>query len=76
MFSIPAKQKKQSLKTLSSKSSSYPMDGISIKEMLYDPYLVSKGLEEEDDNDEDASVEDYWNYEEDLSHDNVHRVVM
>ena len=59
MFAIPAKQKKQSLKTLSSKSSSYPTDDISLKEMPYNPKLIPMGFEEEEaGNDEDTEFEE------------------
>ena len=40
------------------------MDDISLQEISYDPCLVPMGSEEEEDN-EDTSVEDYWKCEED-----------
>ena len=59
-MSATAEQKKQSFITQSSESpSSYPTEDVLLKQMSYDPSLVPMGLEEAEDNENEAEDEDY-----------------
>ena len=60
MFWYSAKQRKRKSESPPSElPASYPTSNISLKEMLYDPYLVPMGYEEAEDDDDEDDEKDY-----------------